>query len=59
LGDLRRALEAFKSATAHLSGVWQRVGLTGDEIAGYPACLPSFEEFACDVADMRVARGQG
>ena len=48
------ALEAFKTATADLDRIWSGADLTGDEIANYPACLPSFDEFAASVAEMSV-----
>ncbi|MEN3280068.1 MAG: hypothetical protein V7607_1208 [Solirubrobacteraceae bacterium] len=54
---LNDALQAFKSATAHLSGVWQRHCFSGDEMAGaYPECLPSFDELSSEVTEMRITR---
>lgn len=52
--DLRDALDAFKRATADLDRVWSSGAHRGDEVANYPAGLPSFDEFAASVACMEV-----
>lgn len=52
--ELAKALEDFKTATAALDRIWSNGDFRGDEIANYPKCLPSFDEFAFDVAEMTV-----
>ena len=44
------ALAQFKHATAELDAAWNDI--PGDGLQGYPSYLPSFDEFALEVAAM-------
>lgn len=54
-GKLDAALSQFKDAVAHLDYVWSTIPQSGDAMEGtYPEYLPSFDEFAHDVFEMRL-----